>query len=101
MFQTVKNVNDFKENLVKITETNDKTLISITKITGVLTDRAKDTICTMAHCIGICNNAWSMVVLFIPDINIIIVVTLTVLIFIACKLFLSYYKKAKKMPWDC
>jgi hypothetical protein len=42
--QTVKNVNDSTDNMVKISETADKTLTYVTKVTGVSTGAAKGTV---------------------------------------------------------
>ena len=38
--QTVKNVNDSTDNMVRISETADKTLTYVTKVTGVSTGAA-------------------------------------------------------------
>ena len=38
--QTVKNVNDSTDNMVKISETADKTLTYVTKVTGISTGAA-------------------------------------------------------------
>lgn len=38
--QTVKNINDSTDNMVKISETADKTLTYVTKVTGVSTGAA-------------------------------------------------------------
>ena len=38
--QTVKNINDSTDNMVKISETADKTLTYVTKVTGVSTGGA-------------------------------------------------------------
>lgn len=69
--QTVKNLNDSSDNLVKISETADKTLTYVTKITGVSTGAAKGTvdmleavacqdgICAAVSGIGVCADGLS------------------------------------------
>ena len=37
--QTVKNINDSTDNMVKISETADKTLTYVTKVTGISTSK--------------------------------------------------------------
>ena len=38
--QTIKNINESTDNMVKISETADKTLTYVTKVTGVSTNAA-------------------------------------------------------------
>ena len=66
LVQMVKNVNDSTDNMVKISETADKTLIYVTKVTGVSTGAAKgtvdmlkaiacqDRVCAAVSGIGVC-----------------------------------------------
>ena len=79
--QTVKNVNDSTDNMVKISETADKTLTYVTKVTGVSTGAAgaakgtvdmleavacQDGVCAVVSGIGVCADGLSMAASFIP-----------------------------------
>ena len=111
MVKTIKNVNDSTDNTVKISETADKTLTYVTKVIDVSTCAAKvtvnmlkavasaDGVCAVVSGIGICADGLSMAASFIPGPNVTTVVT--VLVSIACKVFVHCCKKATKMPWGC
>lgn len=108
--QTVKNVNDSSDNMVKISETADKTLTYITKVTGVSTGAAgaakgtvdmleaiacQDGVYAVVSGIGVCADGLSIATFFILGPNVTTVVTVP--ISVGCKLFVYYCKKAKKM----
>ena len=109
--RTVKNINDSTDNMVKISETADKTLTYVTKVTGVSTGAAKGTVdmleavacqdgvCAVVSGIGICADGLSMAASFIPGPNVTTVVTVPVSV--GCKVFVYCCKKAKKMLWGC
>ena len=110
--QTVKNINDSTDNMVKISETADKTLTYVTKVTGVSTGVAgaakgtvdmlealacQDAVSAVVSGIGVCADGLSMSASFIPGPNVTTVVTVPVSV--GCKVFVYCCKKAKKMPW--
>ena len=112
--QTVKNVNESTDNMVKISETADKTLTYVTKVTGISAGSAgvakgtvdmleavacQDGLCAVVSGIGVCADALSVAASFIPGPNITTVVTVPVSV--GCKVFVYCCKKAKKMPWGC
>ena len=112
--QTVKNLNDSSDNLVKISETADKTLTYVTKVTGVSTGAAgaakgtvdileavacQDGVCVVVSGIGVCMDGLSIATSFIPGPN--VTTIFTVPVSVGCKVFVYCYKKAKKMPWGC
>ena len=112
--QTVKNINDSTDNMVKISQTADKTLTYVTKVTGVSTGAAgaakgtvdmleavacQDGVCAVVSGIGVCADGLSMAASFIPGPNVTTVVTVPVSI--GCKVFVHCCKRAKKMPWGC
>ena len=113
--QTVKNINDSTDNMVKISETADKTLTYVTKVTGVSTGAAgaakgtvdmleavacQDGLCAVVSGIGVCADGLSMAASFIiPGPNVTTVITVPVSV--GCKVFVYCCKKAKKMPWGC
>lgn len=111
LVQTIKNINDFIDNIVKISETVDKTLTYVTKVKGVSTGAAKGTVdmleavacqdgvCAVISGIGVCADGLSMATSFIPGPNVTTFVTVPVSV--GCKVFLYCYKKAKKMAWGC
>ena len=114
LIQTVKNVNYSTDNMVKISETADKTLTYVTKVTGVSTGAAgaakgtvdmleavacQDDVCAVISGIGVCADGLSMAASFIPGPNVTTVVTVPVSV--GCKVFVYCCKKAKKMPWGC
>jgi hypothetical protein len=98
--------------MVKISETADKTLTYVTKVTGVSTGAARaakgtvdmlkavacqDGICAVGIGIGICTDGLSIAASFIPGPNVTTVITIPV--FVGCKVFVFCCKKAKRMPW--
>ena len=110
----VKNINESTDNMVKISETADKTLTYVTKVTGVSTGAAgaakgtvdmlkavacQDGVCAVVSGIGVCADGLSMAASFIPGPNVTTVVTVP--ISVGCKVFVYCCKKAKKMPWGC
>ena len=112
--QTVKNVNDSTDNMVRISETADKTLTYVTKVTGVSTGAAgaakgtvdmleavacQDGVCAVVSGVGVCADSLSMAASFIPGPNITTIVTVPVSV--GCKVFVYCCKKAKRMPWGC
>jgi hypothetical protein len=112
--RTIKNINQSTDNMVKISETADKTLTYVTKVTGVSTGAAgaakgtvdlleavacQDGICAIVSGIGVCADGLSMAASFIPGPNVTTVVTVPVSV--GCKVFVYCCKKAKKMPWGC
>nr|ULD15991.1 hypothetical protein [Cylindrotheca closterium] len=109
--QIVKNINDSTDNMVKISETTDKTLTYVTKVIGMSTGTAKGTVdfvdavvcqdgvCDIVRGVGVCADGISMAASFIPGPNVTTVVTVP--ISVGCKVFVYCYKKAKKMPWGC
>ena len=109
---TIRNINDSTDNMVRITETADKSLTYITKVTGVSTGAAgaakgtvdmleavacQDGVCAVVSGIGLCADGLSMATSFIPGPNVTTVVTVP--ISVGCKVFVYCCKKAKKMPW--
>jgi hypothetical protein len=110
---TVKNINDSTDNMVKISETADKTLTYLTKVTGVSTGAAgaakgtvdlleavacQDGVCAVVSGIGVCADGLSMATSFIPGPNVTTLVTVPVSV--GCKVF-GYCCKRAKMPWGC
>lgn len=111
---TVKNINDSTDNMVKISETADKTLTYVTKVTGVSVGSAgaakgtvdmleavacQDGVCAVVSGIGVCTDGLSMATSFIPGPNVTTVITVP--ISVGCKVFVYCWKRAKKMPWGC
>ena len=111
---TVKNINDSTDNMVKISETADKTLTYVTKVTGISTGSAgaakgtvdmleavacQDGVCAVVSGIGVCADGLSIAASFIPGPNVTTVVTIP--ISVGCKVFVYCCKRAKKMPWGC
>jgi hypothetical protein len=111
---TVKSINDSTDNLVKISETADKTLTYVTKVTGVSTGAAgaakgtvdmleamacQDGVCAVVSGVGVCADGLSMAASFIPGPNVTTIITVPVSV--GCKVFVYCCKKAKKMPWGC
>ena len=111
---TLKNLNDSTDNLVKISDTADKTLTYVTKVTGVSTGASgaakgtvdmleavacQDGVCAVVSGIGVCADALSIATSFIPGPNVTTVVTVP--ISVGCKTFVWCCKRAKKMPWGC
>lgn len=111
---TVKNVNDSTDKLVKISETADKTLTYVTKVTGVSTGAAvaakgtvdvleavtcQNGVCVIVSGIGVCADGLSMAASFILGPNVTTIVTVPVSV--SCKVFVHCWKKSKKMPWGC
>jgi hypothetical protein len=111
---TVTNINDSTDKMVKISETADKTLTYITKITGVSTGAAgaakgtvdmleavacQDGVCAVVSGIGVCADGLSMAASFIPGPNVTTVISVPVSV--GCKVFVYCCKRAKKMPWGC
>lgn len=111
VIQTVKNVNDSTDNLVKISETADKTLTYVTKVTGVSTgtagvgrgsvDMLKAIVCQYGVCAAVsileaCADTLSIATSFILGPNVTTVVTVPVSV--GCKVFVYCCKKAKRMP---
>ena len=112
--QTIKNINSSSDNLVKISETADKTLTYVTKLTGVTTGSAgvakgtvdmleaiacQDGVCAVISGIGVCADSLSVAASFIPGPNVTTLITIPVSV--GCKVFVYCCKKAKKMPWGC
>lgn len=109
LVQTVKNINDSSDNVVKISETANKTFTYVTKVTGVSTGAAKGTVDMLeavacqdgiyaaVSCVGVCADGLSMAASFIPGPNVTIVITAPVLV--GCKVFVYCCKKAKRMLW--
>lgn len=105
--QTVKNINDSTDNMVKISETADKTITYVTKVTGVSTGAAKGTVdmleavacqdgvCAVVSGIGVCADGLSIVASFVPGPNLTTVVTVPVSV--GWKVFVDCCKKAKKI----
>ena len=97
---TVKKINDSTDNMVKISETADKTLIYVTKVTEVSTGAAGaakgtvDMLEAVACQDGVCANGLSVATSFILKPNVTTVVTIPVSV--GCKVFVFCYKKAKK-----
>ena len=100
--------------MVKISETADRTLTYVTKVTGVSTGAAgaakgtfdileavpyQDGVFAIISGIGVCADGLSMAASFIPGPNVTTVVTVPVSV--GCKVFVYCCKKAKKMPWGC
>ena len=111
---TIRNINDSTDNMVRITETADKSLTYITKVTGVSTGAAgaakgtvdmleavacQNGVCAVVSGIGVCADGLSMATSFIPGPNVTTVVTVP--ISVGCKVFVYCCKKSKKMPWGC
>ncbi len=107
--QKVKNINDSTDSMVRISDTADKTLTYVTKVTGVSTGAAgaaketvdmleaiacQDGVCAVVSGIGVCADGLSIAASFIPGPNITTVVTLPVSV--GCKVFVYCCKKAKK-----
>lgn len=107
--QKVKNINDSTDSMVRISDTADKTLTYVTKVTGVSTGAAgaaketvdmleaiacQDGVCAVVSGIGVCADGLSIAASFIPGPNITTVVTLPVSV--GCKVFVDCCKKAKK-----
>ena len=114
LVQMVKNINDSTDNMVKISETADKTLTYVTKVTGVSTGAAgaakgtvdmleavacQDGVCAVVSGVGVVADGLSMAASFIPGPNVTTVVTVP--ISVGCKVFVYCCKKAKNMPWGC
>ena len=112
--KTVTNINQSTDNMVKISETADKTLTYVTKVTGISTGAAgaakgtvdmleaiacQDGICAVVSGIGVCADSLSIAASFIPGPNVTTIVTVPVSV--GCKVFVYCCKKAKKMPWGC
>lgn len=116
---TVKNSNNSTDNMVKISETADKTLTYVTKVTGVSVGSAgaakgtvdmleavacqdgvcQDGVCAVVSGIGVCADGLSMATSFIPGPN--VTTLITVPVSVGCKVFVYCCKKAKRMPWGC
>nr|QYB19012.1 hypothetical protein [Climaconeis cf. scalaris]QYB19141.1 hypothetical protein [Climaconeis cf. scalaris] len=109
VIQSIKNVNDSTDNLVKISEKADKTLTYVTKIIGVSTGAAgaaketvnmleaiacQDDVCAVVSSIGVCADSLSAAASFIPGPNVTAVITVPVSV--GCKVFVFCCKKAKK-----
>ena len=114
MIQIVKNVNDSTDNMVKISETADKTLTYVTKVTGVSTGAAgaakgtvdmleaiacQDGVRAFVSGVGVCADGLSIAVSFIPGPN--VTTAVMVPVSVGCKVFVYCCKKAKQMPWGC
>ena len=99
--------------MVRISDTADKTLTYVTKVTGVSTGAAgaekgtvdmleaiacQDGVCAVVSGIGVCADGLSIAASFIPGPNVTTVVTVP--ISVGCKVFVYCCKKVKKMPWD-
>ena len=112
--KTIKNINNISDNAVKISETADKTLTYVTKVTGVSTGAVgaakgtidmleviacKDGVCAIVSGVVVCADGLSIATSFIPGPNVTTVVTVP--ISVGCKVFVYCCKKAKKMPWGC
>lgn len=113
-FSAISNINKSTDNMVKISETADKTLTYVTKITGVSTGAAgaakgtvdileavacQDGVCAVVSGIGVCADGLSMAASFIPGPNVTTVITVPVSV--SCKTFVWCCKRAKQMPWGC
>ena len=107
--QSVKNINDSTDNIVKISDKVDKTFTCVTKVTGVSTGAAgaakvtvdmleavacQDGVCAVVSAICVCADGLSGAASFIPGPNVITVVTIPVSV--GCKVFVYCCKKAKK-----
>lgn len=114
LVQTIKNVNDSTDNIVRISKTADKTLTYVTKVTGVSTGTAgaakgtvdmleavacQDGVCAIVSAVGVCADGLSIATSFIPGPNVTTVVTVP--ISVGCKTFVFCCKRAKQMPWGC
>lgn len=105
--QIVKNINDLTDNMVKISDTTDKILTYVTKVTGVSTGAAgaaKGTVDMLkaVACqdgVAVSANGLSMAGSFIPCPN--VTTFINVLVSVGCKVLVYCCKKAKKMPWGC
>ena len=112
--QTIKNINNSTDNIMKISETADKTLTYVTKITGVSTGAAgtakgtvdmleavacQDSVSAVVSGIGVYADGLSMAAFFIPGPNVTTVVIVP--ISVGCKVFVYCCKKVKKIPWGC
>jgi hypothetical protein len=111
---TVKNLNTSSDNAVKISETANKTLTYVTKVTGVSTGATgaakgtvdmleaiacQDGVCAVVSGIGVCADSLSIATSFIPGPNVTTVITVP--ISVGCKVFVYCCKRAKGMPWGC
>ena len=114
LWSFLKNINDTTDNMVKLRETADKTLIYVTKVTGVYTGAAGSAkrtvnmlkavachngICAVISGIGVCADGISIATSFITGPNITTIITVT--IYAGCKVLVYCCKKAKNMPWGC
>ena len=97
----VKNINDSTENMVKISETANKTLTYVTKAAGAAKRTidmleavaCQDGVCAVVSGLGVCAGGLSTAASFIPGPNVTTLVTVPVFVY-CCK-------RAKKMPWGC
>lgn len=102
LIQTIKNINDSSDNIVKITEKTNSALTVVTKTMGVTagsTEIAKssaDLIEALACKDGVCADSLSLFTSFIPGPNITSVIT--IFISVGCKVFVYCCKKST-LPW--
>ena len=114
VIQRLTNINKATGNMVKISNTADKTFTYVTKGIGIsigAAGAAKGTIdmleavacpagvCAVVSGVGVCADGLSMATSFIPGPNVTTVITVPVSV--GCKVFVYCYKKVKKMPWGC
>ena len=100
--------------MVKISETADKTVTYVTKVTGVSTGAAgaakgtvdmleavacQDSLCAVISGVGVCADSLFIAASFLSGPNVTTVVTVP--ISVGCKVFVYCYKRARKMPWGC
>lgn len=112
--KTVQNIHNSTDNLVRVSETADKTLTYINKVTGLTTGSAgvakgtvdvieavacTDGVCSVVSGVGVCADCLSIATSFVPGPNITSV--LTVPVSVGCKVFVYCCKKAKHVPWGC
>jgi hypothetical protein len=110
----VKNLNASSNNLVKISETADKTLTCVTKVTGGATGAAgaakgtvdmleaiacQDGVCAVVSGFGVFADGLSIVTSFVPGPNVTTVITIP--LSVGCKVFVYCCKRAKSMPFGC
>ena len=114
LVKTLTNINSSTDNMVRISETADKALTYLTKVTGISIGTGgaakgtvdmleavacQDGICAVVSCIGVCADGISIATSFIPGPNVTTLVTVPVSV--GCKVFVYCCKKAKWMPWGC
>ena len=105
VIQRLTNINKATGNMVKISNTADKTFTYVTKGIGIsigAAGAAKGTIDMLEAVVsgvGVCADGLSMATSFIPGPNVTTVITVPVSV--GCKVFVYCYKKVKKMPWGC